>query len=390
MATEKNITMKQFNGTDYDTLYPKTIVNQIEDRDAYYFNKSKTLTTDVASMFVGSSVATPNDAFSYLGKYAEYWWKKFVDATYTAYEETRGAIESIVYMYSSGIQNSESFVPPEWSFEYSKSFSIDQSTGVVSLSSPSTFTVPSIGSLTSSGSNTGETTVSNLLNEFLANAPYYCKFAGNDNVYYLPAGSSCSAYGAVSSNDDTIAVHYYRRKDDEGNFVNGSVSIYLRASSSTVNYPAELIGSKAVTYSGGNTYYSYSTNRNAYPDSGTVDSVTYEYLGIPFDNAVTAPKIAVGNYIGTDVYGSSNQNSLMFDFIPKMLIIGSNNSTLGWQRGCFAWVNGVEKGLVGFSSTMTFYTTTITWNDKEVLWYGSNSTTQLNENGKTYYYIAIG
>lgn len=29
MATNKNITMKQFNGTDYDMLYPKTIANQI-------------------------------------------------------------------------------------------------------------------------------------------------------------------------------------------------------------------------------------------------------------------------------------------------------------------------------------------------------------------------
>lgn len=29
MATEKNITMKQYNGTDYDTLYPKTTMNQI-------------------------------------------------------------------------------------------------------------------------------------------------------------------------------------------------------------------------------------------------------------------------------------------------------------------------------------------------------------------------
>ena len=29
MATTKNITMKQFNGTDYDTLYPKTLGSQI-------------------------------------------------------------------------------------------------------------------------------------------------------------------------------------------------------------------------------------------------------------------------------------------------------------------------------------------------------------------------
>ena len=31
MATNKNITMKQFNGTDYDTLYPKTKAEQIEN-----------------------------------------------------------------------------------------------------------------------------------------------------------------------------------------------------------------------------------------------------------------------------------------------------------------------------------------------------------------------
>ena len=31
MATTKNITMKQFNGTDYDTLYPKTDVKQVEN-----------------------------------------------------------------------------------------------------------------------------------------------------------------------------------------------------------------------------------------------------------------------------------------------------------------------------------------------------------------------
>ena len=30
MATNKNITMKQFNGADYDTLYPKTKVEQVE------------------------------------------------------------------------------------------------------------------------------------------------------------------------------------------------------------------------------------------------------------------------------------------------------------------------------------------------------------------------
>lgn len=30
MAENKNITMKQYNGSDYDTLYPKTKVSQVE------------------------------------------------------------------------------------------------------------------------------------------------------------------------------------------------------------------------------------------------------------------------------------------------------------------------------------------------------------------------
>lgn len=30
MATNKNITMRQYNGTDYDTLYPKTTASQVE------------------------------------------------------------------------------------------------------------------------------------------------------------------------------------------------------------------------------------------------------------------------------------------------------------------------------------------------------------------------
>lgn len=38
MASIKNITMKQYNGTDYDTLYPKTIAAQIDD----VYSKSET------------------------------------------------------------------------------------------------------------------------------------------------------------------------------------------------------------------------------------------------------------------------------------------------------------------------------------------------------------
>ena len=56
MATDKNITMKQFNGTDYDTLYPKTIASQIPDvySKSYIDSKLK----DNARIQTGSYVGT--------------------------------------------------------------------------------------------------------------------------------------------------------------------------------------------------------------------------------------------------------------------------------------------------------------------------------------------
>ena len=59
MATEKNITMKQFNGTDYDTLYPKTIASQIPD----VYSKTDTITAETLSQLGLSTDKLPNDAF---------------------------------------------------------------------------------------------------------------------------------------------------------------------------------------------------------------------------------------------------------------------------------------------------------------------------------------
>ena len=59
MATNKNITMKQFNGRDYDTLYPKTIASQIPD----VYSKTNTITAETLSQLGLSADKLPNDAF---------------------------------------------------------------------------------------------------------------------------------------------------------------------------------------------------------------------------------------------------------------------------------------------------------------------------------------
>lgn len=59
MTTEKNITMKHFNRTDYDTLYPKTIASQIPN----VYSKTDIITAETLTQLGLTADKLPNDAF---------------------------------------------------------------------------------------------------------------------------------------------------------------------------------------------------------------------------------------------------------------------------------------------------------------------------------------
>lgn len=59
LATEKNFTMKQFNGTDYDTLYPKTKAEQVEG----VYTQQQILADSTKTLFGLGSDAVPDDVF---------------------------------------------------------------------------------------------------------------------------------------------------------------------------------------------------------------------------------------------------------------------------------------------------------------------------------------
>ena len=69
MATTKKITMKQFNGTDYDTLYPKTVAAQIAGAVpiASGGTNGTTASSGVNNLVAGLSQITPasNDLFPF-------------------------------------------------------------------------------------------------------------------------------------------------------------------------------------------------------------------------------------------------------------------------------------------------------------------------------------
>ena len=59
MASEKNITMRQYNGVDYDTLYPKTKVEQVEGA----YTQQQILSDSTKGLFGLGNDSVPNDAF---------------------------------------------------------------------------------------------------------------------------------------------------------------------------------------------------------------------------------------------------------------------------------------------------------------------------------------
>lgn len=109
-------------------------------------------------------------------------------------------------------------------------------------------------------------------------------------------------------------------------------------------------------------------------------NTTIEYLGCLGDKA----RVQVVSYVGTGTYGSSNPNSLTFDFVPKIVVIQSPNENTN-LASCIA--------LNGSKSVVTHpgrgYASEFSWNKKTVSWYNPDGY-QLNNSGWKYTAAAIG
>lgn len=111
-----------------------------------------------------------------------------------------------------------------------------------------------------------------------------------------------------------------------------------------------------------------------------------------------APKIATGSYVGTGTAGSSNPNSLTFDFIPKVLIVqaydwSSFNAGSDDFLNFAIMVNGISLYMgVQSDSNVSSKSVSVTWSGNTVSWYSttSNAMSQLNGGSEKYFYVAIG
>ena len=115
---------------------------------------------------------------------------------------------------------------------------------------------------------------------------------------------------------------------------------------------------------------------------------TIEYLGKLGNKA----KVQVVSYVGTGTYGSSNPNSLTFDFAPKVVIVNghrvmssytnSYSIILSPQSGAGVSILGSNRGYV--------YWVICEATDRTVSWYADSYSNQLNESGMKYVAVAIG
>lgn len=237
--------------------------NPTQDGDP--LNKNTLLKDATAALFGLGADAVPDDVLSMLYPIVNYAWKKSV----IDYIEKRTAVSGsspfyLVYDDYSGCRRT---------FEYSAEIEINAENGEVSLKNPQTLTVP---------------------------------WSNGDAIAALLKGKYVK--NTYSSPDDIV-------------FINDSSSIDFNSSQGTyyvkIQTPSSNVFIISTEISGtGNWSIIYSTDRNAYPDSGIADGAEYVFLGNPIDNAITSLSFGTIEHVGAGTFGNID---IVFPVTPKIV-----------------------------------------------------------------------
>lgn len=297
-------------------------------------NKATLLKDATAALYGLGTGAVPDDVLAVLGKYKQYWWRRRsinagwyqVNTTATNRLLKYDLYDDVVYTYGDSI-------------------SVSQTNGTITINSPSSMTL-----------RRSTVTVDKLA--VLKGKYFKTDLNQRDHIiagdiYFVPV------YATIT-----------RNYDDES----GSADFYTsELTHVTTEYRSTV----------GNWEYLQSSNSSAYPDSGTQDGYEYKYLGAPLDNAVNAPRIIAGTYVGTGKYNSALPNTLTFPDTPLFLAVGGANNFHFW-----AVLGDDASGATRGSNGPVWVT--LSWNGKTVSWFNTESAEhQLNVANRVYTYFAI-
>lgn len=318
--------------------------NKANRSDVY--TKNQTLTDSVKAAFGLSNSGNPNDVLAYLGKFAQHCWrrKSLVTATKYRIKETDFADK-----YSRG---SVHLYKKVGTIYYGDDFVFDEDSGTISLKNQVQWT---------SGA------ASDLKGKYIRSTNGAIK---------------ASEDGSSATETNVTDVIYYPT-NAEHRFLNPDDNLYW-------SYGFVAITSESYKVNVGGYDYVFSPNSWTYPEAGTSGNFEYTYVGIPFENTIYIPKFANGTYYGTGKNGSTNKNSLTFDFEPKIVIVlPSSVSSISGDNYGFIWLAPSACCSLSDGATEDLPTCSVT--GKTLSWYNSKSAiAQLNASSKLYSYIAIG
>lgn len=336
-------------------------------------NKITLLRDATAALFDFDAQAVPDDIFRFLGKYNQHWWSVLHGEASIGYLEKLTEIDDDIVINDVGVSRT---------IQYSKEISIDQSNGSATLVGPVDLELDP--GKTEAAAKAAANTLAALAPVYITNT-----YENSTQIYYIPEGATIGSYASSS-----FTIRYYNDDGKYGMCLNGGAN----NSACSVGYLIQNIPAGEVTYE-------YSADRNAYPDGGTVDGLTYKYLGIPFDNAVNTSKFKAWSYTGTGLYGADNPCILTFDFAPKLILLISISGASEFKPGTEYWTASIYMDLVtesyvkgvGFcdnrnnESYPSYLYGKKSSDGRVVSWYNTNKAVgQCNSSGVTYYGIAIG
>ena len=331
MASEKNITMRQYNGVDYDTLYPKTKVEQVVGMDGY-FTKDQTLSSSVAALYgLSGTDAIPNNVFNQL------------------YYSINGT-DSKLYQWN------------RWKW------SINLDTAVTNFNFSSSYTTWYIAQFDSITFNKDGT----------------CTGQGRTIIHgqkssipSLTAGKYYSDLWLYQDEAEAETAVPYFYNPSYGRIVYNSNG-FIQARDVFQITDARIKTTEIVT----------STNPNAYTVSDTPDAEGWYYEKLP-DIPLSPPlsRFYSSSYTGTGTYGEANPNTIICPGKPLAVFIRAAESAILQSDTSFFIYNQPTAGVNSSSSSGA--NATLTWADNSISWYNSNALTQLNTNNKVYYYFII-
>ena len=351
MATNKNITMKRFNGADYDTLYPKTIVEQVEGA----YTKQQILTSATAALYGLGASAVPDEVLELLSRFQsglgnDYIWKKY-HTTFDLGPAQAGITKRVARYY------------PSQSIYC----------GIRYATSAEDLFNGNYKQISASKAGSARQLATNINNSDIRGKYFYTydeetgehvkndsNFTGNICLYPLDADAS----------------------------VSDSTNGFIKLSSSRSQYPM-------AGYVPTDVSYVNSPNASAYPPSVN-DGYEYALLG---QFGATA-QFETGYYLGTGTYGSDNPCSITLSFTPKFVVIAGI-----WGIG-FYLIGSSTMWVIVYSSSYSDIRTDVSSlpasaADNTIQWYTSSRITtsgktsdsaqfQLNESGIAYKYVAFG